>query len=346
MRRSSPTPTPSSAVHVLEQLAVEVERLEAELGRRLALIAESDLNDPRVVRRRDRGGYGVHAQWNDDFHHALHALLTGERQGYYADFGSLADVATALRETFVYAGRCSAFRGRSHGRPATDVAGHSFVGCLQNHDQIGNRDRGERSTHLMSRERLMIGAALVLTAPFVPMLFQGEEWGASSPFQYFTAHEDPRLARRVREGRRHEFVRFDWDPDDVPDPQAEGTFVRSRLDWSELARPLHADLLEWYRALIHLRRQTPALTDGQREAVGVRFDEAARWLVIERGPVTVACNLAGRSQRVLLAAPRAGEILLASRPGAVPGRDAIELPAGTVAILAGSTVHGLEGSRA
>ena len=185
----------------------------------------------------------------------------------------------------------------------------------------------------MSRERLMIGAALVLTAPFVPLLFQGEEWGASSPFQYFTAHEDQRLARRVSAGRRREFARFEWDRDDVPDPQAEATFARSRLDWDELARPPHAAVLEWHRALIRLRGQTPALTDGRCEAVRVCFDEAARWLVFERGAVTVACNLADQPQRLPLAASCAGEIVLASRPGAVAGRGEIELPAETVAIL-------------
>ena len=170
------------------------------------LIAESDLNDPRVVRPPELGGYGLGAQWSDDFHHALHAVLTGERAGYYADFGALADLAKALTGAFVYDGRYSRFRDRRHGRPATGLTGHHFLGYLQNHDQIGNRAQGERSSHLLSPGRLKIAAALVLTSPFVPLLFQGEEWGASTPFQYFTDHEDPELGRAVREGRRSEFA--------------------------------------------------------------------------------------------------------------------------------------------
>jgi maltooligosyltrehalose trehalohydrolase len=322
-----------SAVHLLEQLAVEVEQLAARLGRRLVLIAESDLNDPRLVRPRALGGYGLDAQWNDDFHHALHAVLTGERQGYYGDFGNLADVARALREGFVYAGRYSAFRGRTHGRPASGLAGHVFVGSLQNHDQVGNRARGERTAHLMSRERLMIGAALVLTAPFVPLLFQGEEWGASSPFLYFTAHDDPELGECVRAGRRQEFARLDWDADDVPDPQAVATFERSKLNWSEMVRAPHAEILAWHRSLIRLRRGAPALSDGRLENVRVRVDETARWLVLERGPVRVACNLVARPQRVPLAAPPGNAVALASSTNAIVGEGWIELPADGVAVL-------------
>lgn len=321
-----------SAVHLLEQLALEVERLAAELARPLTLIAESDLNDPRLCRPRELGGYGLQAQWNDDFHHALHALLSGERHDYYADFGAVGDVATALREVFVYGGRYSAFRGRTHGRPAGGLNGNAFVGFLQNHDQVGNRAGGERSGHLMSRGRLAIGAALVLTAPFVPLLFQGEEWGASTPFQYFTAHEDPKLARRVREGRRQEFARFDWAASDVPDPQAVASFSRSRLDWSELARPPHDELLAWHRALIALRRRTPALRDGRREALCARGDDEAGWLIVERGPISVVCNLAQRSQRLPVESQR-GDMILASQQGALRGDAWIELPAESVCIL-------------
>jgi maltooligosyltrehalose trehalohydrolase len=219
-----------SALHVLEELAAEVRGLAARLGRRLVLIAESDLNDPRITRSPAVGGYGFDAQGNEDFHHALHAVLTGERSGYYADFGTLQDLTTALAQGFVYAGRHSASRGRRHGRPPSGLGGHAFVGCLQNHDQVGNRARGERTSHLLSPGRLRIGAALVLTAPFVPMLFQGEEWGAATPFQYFTDHDDPELARAVREGRRQEFVAFGWDPEPIPDPQTPAPFERSKLD--------------------------------------------------------------------------------------------------------------------
>ena len=323
----------SSALHILEQLAAEARAFEAHLGRHLVLIAESDLNDPRVVRSPAVGGYGLDAQWNEDFHHALHAVLTGERDGYYADFGSLADLATTLREGFVYAGCYSRYRRRRHGRPATSLSGHRFVGCLQNHDQVGNRPRGERSSRLMSPGRLKIGAALVFTAPFVPMLFQGEEWGATTPFQYFTDHDDPALGRAVRDGRRHEFAAFGWDPREVPDPQAPDTFARSKLDWREPERESHAGLLDWHRRLIRLRRALPALSDGRMDRVRAAFDEDARWLALERGPVTAVCNLADRTQRVGLARARPPHVLLASDPQIQVTPEGVALPPDSVAIL-------------
>jgi maltooligosyltrehalose trehalohydrolase len=202
----------TSAIHFLEQLASEVTHLERELGRRLVLIAESDLNDPRLLRAPELGGFGLSAQWSDDFHHALHSVLTGERAGYYADFGSMADLAKAVRQAWVYDGRYSNFRGRHHGRPPAGLTGLRFLGYAQTHDQIGNRATGDRSSHLMSTGRLKIAAALVLTSPFVPMLFQGEEWGASTPFLYFAGHEDPDLAHAVSAGRKREFEAFGWDP--------------------------------------------------------------------------------------------------------------------------------------
>jgi maltooligosyltrehalose trehalohydrolase len=321
----------TSATHILEALAAEVRLLEATLGRHLTLIAESDLNDPRLLWSSERGGYGLDAQWSDDFHHALHTILTGERSGYYADFGSFADLAKALRDVYVYDGRFSPFRRRHHGRPVGDLAGTRFLGYLQNHDQVGNRAQGERSSHLLSLGRLKIGAALVLTAPFVPMLFQGEEWGASTPFQYFTDHDDPALARAVTDGRRREFAAFGWKPEEVPDPQDPATFARSKLDWSERDRPPHADLLDWHRRLIRLRRTTPALRDGKREAVRVTYDEARRSLIVERGPIAVACNLADAPQRLAIGSGRA--LLLASDPAIGHDRDAVLLPPDSVAIL-------------
>jgi maltooligosyltrehalose trehalohydrolase len=322
----------TSAVHFLEQLAGEVAELSARLGRHLVLVAESDLNDPRVVRPPAVGGHGFDAQWSDDFHHALHTALTGERGGYYADFGPLADLAKALESVFIYDGRFSPFRRRMHGRPATGLPGYRFLGYLQNHDQIGNRARGERTSQLLSPGLLKVGAALVLTAPFVPMLFQGEEWAAGTPFLYFTDHEDPELARAVSEGRRSEFREFGWDPGDVPDPQAAETFERSRLDWAEGERPPHRSILEWHRALVRLRREA-RLTDGRLDRVRVRVDEADRWLVMERGPVTVACNLAEREQRVPLGEGRAGELLLGSEPHIKVGAAAVDLPRESVAVL-------------
>lgn len=281
----------TSATHLLEEIATRIEALSAALGRPLFAVAESDLNDPRVVRRREVGGYGMDAQWSDDFHHAVHAALTGERDGYYADFGSLAHVATALRRAFVYGGDFSAFRGRRHGRIDPALSGSRFLAYAQNHDQVGNRARGERSAALMSPGRLRLAAALVLTSPFVPMLFQGEEWGAGTPFQYFTDHADPALGRAVSDGRRCEFVAFGWEPADVPDPQDPATFQRSKLDWSELGEKEHAAVLDWHRRLIALRRSVPALADGRLDAVECRFDDEGGSLVVRRGPVTVAGNI-------------------------------------------------------
>ena len=309
----------TSAMHLLEEMAIEVSALEAALGRTLFLIAESDLNDPRVVARREVGGYGIDAQWSDDFHHALHAVLTGERSGYYEDFGRLEQVATALQQAFVYAGDHSAHRGRRHGRAPAGIAGWRFLGYLQDHDQVGNRAQGDRSSHLMSTERLKIGAALVLTAPFVPMLFMGEEWGASTPFQYFTDHPDPALGAAVSTGRRREFEAFGWRPDDVPDPQSPATFERSRLDWSEPARAPHAELLTWHRDLIRLRRAFPELTDGRLEGVEAEADSGLGRLRVRRGRVQVVVNLGHEPWSTGLT----DEVLLASwpvttRPVAVP----------------------------
>ncbi|HXJ77680.1 MAG TPA: malto-oligosyltrehalose trehalohydrolase [Candidatus Methylomirabilis sp.] len=320
-----------SATPFLEQLATEVDRLGAQLGRHLVLIAESDLNDPKIVRPAAIGGYGLDAVWNEDFHHALHAVLTGERAGYYADFGGLTDVASALRDGFVYGGRYSAYRRRRHGRAAGGLGGRHFIGFLQNHDQVGNRARGERLSRLVSPARLKIGAALVLTGPFVPMLFQGEEWGASMPFQYFTDHEDPALGRAVSEGRRRGFTAFGIDGEDVPDPQAAETFRRSKLDWTERGRDPHAGMLEWYRRLIGLRRDHPELADGRLEQLRVSCDEAERWLCVERGPFTIACNLGQGPHSLPLGRP--SRVVLASDPGVTLTVEAVALPPESVTVL-------------
>jgi len=324
----------TSPTHLLEELAEGVRRLEAELARPLALIAESDLNDPRLVHAVEAGGYGLDALWNEDFHHALHALLTGESSGYYQDFGPIADLAKVLTQGLAYDGRYSAFRQRRHGRPATGLPGRRFVACLQNHDQVGNRALGERSSQLLSPGLLKVGAALVLTAPFVPMLFQGEEWGAGTPFLYFTDHPDPALGKAVREGRRRELAAFGWDPAEIPDPQAEATFTRSRLDWSESGRAPHAEVLEWHRALIRLRRTLPGLADDRLGGVAVRFDEAARWLLVLRGPVVVACNLAAGERRIPCPKARGKRLVLASSGQIRQDGASLELPAESVAIFA------------
>jgi maltooligosyltrehalose trehalohydrolase len=280
----------TSATHLLEELAVRVDELETELDRTLVLIAESDLNDPRVVRDREAGGYGIDAQWSDDLHHAIHALLTGERTGYYADFGTVGHLAKALRHAFVYDGGYSTFRRRRHGRPPTGLPPERFLGYSQTHDQVGNRARGERLSMLVGPAGQRMAAALVLCSPFVPMLFQGEEWAAGSPFLYFTDHEDPELGLAVSEGRRREFAAFGWKPEDVPDPQDPETFRRSVLDWSEVDREPHAGVLGWYRELVALRREH-GLDAGGFESVDVHADDDARWLVLDRGRVIVALNV-------------------------------------------------------
>jgi len=328
----------ASAAHFLEELASEARRLEAHLGRHLVLIAESDLNDPRIVRPVEGGGYGLDAQWNDDFHHALHALLAGERTGYYADFGTLADLSKALTRGFVLDGRYSSYRGRRHGRSPSGLSGHRFVGCLQNHDQVGNRALGERIGHLVRAGRSMIGAALVLTAPFVPMLFQGEEWGASTPFRYFTDHEDPELVQAIRDGRRREFAAFGWDPETFPDPKAPETFLASKLNWPEVEDEPHSTLLGWYADLIRIRREYPDLSDGRLDRVKVRYDEKAGWMLIRRGAVTVALNLAEETQSLPLGCSGAS-VLLRSDFLIEVREDIVELPPDSVAVLARPPTH-------
>ena len=320
-----------SALHILEQMTMEVDELEAHLGRALVLIAESDLNNPRVVTPLEAGGFGIDAQWSDDFHHALHSAVTGETSGYYCDFGKLAHLATALKEAFIYAGQHSAARGRIHGRRAFGLPGWRFLAYLQNHDQIGNRAAGERVSHLASLDRCKIGAAFVLLSPFVPMLYMGEEWAASSPFQYFTDHE-PELGKLVSEGRRREFGSFGWKPEDVPDPQDPATFDRSKLKWDEVDRDPHRAMLQWHRDLIALRKRMPALTDGRLENVDVTFDEQQQWLVMRRGDVTLAANFARERRTAPLPTCTPSNVLLASKPARASG-DSLHLEPESVAIL-------------
>lgn len=288
------------AVHLLEDLSHAVRTLSQELGRPLALIAESDLNDPRLVHPVARGGYGLDAQWTDDFHHALHRYFTGETDGYYADFHGLRDVATALRDGYVYQGRYSVHRGRRHGRAPAGVEPQQLIVSAQNHDQIGNRAQGERLSGLLEMGALKTVAALTLLSPFVPLLFQGEEWGASTPFLYFTDHQDPALGKLVAEGRSKEFSAFRWQGA-VPNPQDLSTFERSKLDWSELAMARHAELFEWHRRLIRLRKDRPEMpreskVDAPRPQVN--FDEGADWLTFVHNGVLVALNQRDRAQAV------------------------------------------------
>ncbi|MGA5306277.1 malto-oligosyltrehalose trehalohydrolase [Micromonospora taraxaci] len=320
------------AVPLLEELAIDVESLSTHLGRPLSLIAESDLNDPRLITPREAGGFGLHAQWNDDAHHALHTLLTGERQGYYGDFGSLETLSDVLTGGFFHAGTWSSFRNRHHGRPLDSrVPGHRLVAYLQNHDQIGNRATGDRISASLSPALLRVGAVLLLTAPFTPMLFMGEEWAASTPWQFFTSHPEPELASAVRTGRRREFASHGWPEGDVPDPQDPETFTRSRLDWAELDKPEHASMLSFYQRLISLRRSNSDLSDPRLHAVSVQHGD--QFLVMRRGDTLVVANFAGRGQGVSLPGV-ARRVLLATGEGVTVMRDRIELPAETAAIVA------------
>jgi maltooligosyltrehalose trehalohydrolase len=330
-----------SAIHFLEQITGEVRRLEAAMGKHFVLIAESDLNDPRIVKAEEAGGYGLDAQWSDDFHHALFSVISGERAGYYEDFGTLAQLAKSLRCVFVYDGNYSAHRKRNHGRQVVGLSGHRFIGFVQNHDQVGNRAQGERISHESGAGRAKIAAALVLTAPFVPMLFQGEEFGASAPFLYFTDYDDPELGRMISEGRKREFEAFGWAPDQIPDPQNEQTFLRSRLNWAELTEQPHGSLLQWHKDLIHLRRSQSKLTDGNLNAVNVRFDEEAQWLVLERGTLCIACNLGKAPANIEVGS--GAQILLASDDSIALTGANIQLGPDSVAVL--STAQASDSAR-
>jgi maltooligosyltrehalose trehalohydrolase len=298
--------------HLLAELSDEIAGLSERLGRPLGLVAESDLNDPAMIEPTAIGGRGMTAQWDDDVHHALHALLTGERQGYYADFGSTSVLARVLTEAFRHAGDYSSFRGRHWGRPIDPARhrGHQFVVALQNHDQIGNRATGDRLTASLSPGRLAAGAALLLTSAYTPLLFMGEEWAATTPWQFFTSYDDPKLAEAVRNGRRAEFAGHGWRAEEVPDPQDPATRDRSVLDWTELdrvdddsgyadpdqAKFDHSWMFDWYRALIALRRRESQLQDDDLRRVEVEVGDT--WVVVHRGRLSVLVNL-GPEEAVL-----------------------------------------------
>ncbi|MEV7084631.1 malto-oligosyltrehalose trehalohydrolase [Streptomyces sp. NPDC093085] len=328
------------ALTFLEELTAAVDALGADLGRPLFLIAESDLNDPRTTTPRAEGGIGVHAQWNDDFHHALHAALTGESQGYYADFARapLTALAKTLTHAFFHDGTYSTFRGRTHGRPVDRrrTPARRFLGYAQTHDQIGNRARGDRLSATLSPGLLACAATLVLTGPHTPMLFMGEEWGAGTPWQFFTDHPDPVLAEAVRSGRRREFAAHGWAAEEIPDPQDPATRDRSCLDRTERERAPHDRLLAWHRELIALRHAHPDLTDPDLAAVRVAYDETARWLAYRRGDLRVAVNLAATPAHLPLGPhPAAPPRILATwNPVRPPGPDGVlSLPPESCAVL-------------
>jgi maltooligosyltrehalose trehalohydrolase len=310
------------ATHLLEQLAVEVESLSTHVGRPLSLIAESDLNDPRMITSREAGGYGLTAQWADDIHHSLHAVLTGEDQGYYADFATagLTGLAHVLTRAFLHEGTWSSFRQRTHGAPVDThrTPGHRFVTYLQNHDQVGNRAVGDRHAQALTPGLVACGAAILFCSPFTPMLFMGEEWGARTPWQFFSHFPDETLNAAVREGRRAEFAEHGWGDAEVPDPTDERAFLDSRLDWSEPKEEPHATLLTTYRELIALRKARPELSDPWLDEVEVEVDEQARTLVLHRGGLRLAVNLGEEAAAFDLASPVA-RVLLASEPVEIDG---------------------------
>lgn len=276
-----------SATHFLEELSAVVERDAVQLNRRVQLIAESDLNDARVVRSRENHGFGIDAQWSDDFHHALHVLLTGESQGYYQDFVDdsgaepLHFLAKAITEGYVYSGQYSKERGRRHGNPSREIPAHRFVVCIQNHDQVGNRMLGERLPALTSWPRVKLAAAILLLSPNVPLLFMGEEYGESAPFLYFTSHTDETLVELVREGRKREFAAF-MAQGEPADPYADETFQRSKLNHALADQGKHRELRELYRMLIHLRKTLPALELLSKEHTAVHTFEEERIMLLHR----------------------------------------------------------------
>jgi maltooligosyltrehalose trehalohydrolase len=278
---------------ILEELAAATAAAAHRLGRPLSLVAESDRNDPRTVVPLDQHGTGMDAQWADDVHHALHVALTGETDGYYADFATPGALAKVLRGVFFHDGTWSSFRGRSHGRPV-DVAavpGHAFVVYLQDHDQVGNRATGDRISDTVSPGLLACGAALVLLGPFTPMLFMGEEWAASTPWQFFASFPDPELAEAVRSGRRREFGRHGWGESEVPDPMDHATVERSTLRWDERDEPEHAAVLETYRSLVALRRTHPELRSPWLADTVVEVSDDDRRVALHRGPFVVEVDL-------------------------------------------------------
>jgi maltooligosyltrehalose trehalohydrolase len=333
------------AVHLLEELSVAVDELASAARRPLILVAESDMNNPRLITPRAAGGYGLTGQWNDDFHHTVHALVTGERQGYYGDFGAIGGVAKVLSGAYFHDGTWSSFRQRTHGRRVDTLVtpAYRFVVFVQNHDQVGNRAMGDRlpatlAGHAHRDGLLRIAAGLVLTAPFTPMLFMGEEWGADTPWQFFSDHTDPFFAEAVSNGRRSEFARHGWEFAAVPDPQDKETFLRSKLDWSQPAGGPYRSLLDWHRSLLALRRSRPELTDPRFDRMRVSYDEDERWLVVHRGTLRIVANLGADEAAVPLGAcaisgPGGAVTLLASHEGIAVASDALLVPSATFAVV-------------
>lgn len=321
-----------SAVHFMEQLSSEVARLGTMLGKKFSLIAESDLNDPKFVRPIEARGYGMDAQWSDDFHHALFTLLWSDPgRGYYDDFGSMDDLVKAIKGAFVFDGKYSKYRHHTHGRPVDGLLAHHFLAYIQNHDQVGNRAAGERLEHLVGLEAAKVALGLVLTVPFIPMLWMGEEFAASSPFLYFADHEEEEMRRMVSEGRKRDFAAFGWNEDEIPDPEDPETFERSKLKWNEVHEGAHGEMLQWTKDLIALRRSNVDFNDGDFGHLQVNCTQDGKGLIMQRGTARVLMNLGENSMACSL---RKGESLrLASNSNVKIDSENINLPHMSLAIV-------------
>ncbi|MBD2612648.1 malto-oligosyltrehalose trehalohydrolase [Nostoc punctiforme FACHB-252] len=302
------------AKHFLWELAEAVHHFSQQGQRwKRHLIAESDLNNPQIIRPVELGGYGIDAQWSDDFHHALHTLLTGDRQGYYQDFGTFADLAKAYQDTFVYDWKYSVDRKRYHGLSCSDRPLSQFLVCIQNHDQIGNQMKGERLSARVSFEGLKLAAGAVLLSPYLPLLFMGEEYGETAPFIYFVSHSDPDLIQAVRAGRKEEFEPFHYE-DDPPDPESAETFLQSKLNWELRHEDNHKVLWNWYRQLINLRKTHPVLLNQDRNSIQATSDEDKQLVIVRRwcetselifvlnfnsSPVTITLPIQNKAHKLL-----------------------------------------------
>ena len=327
----------SSERHLLREIAEETDALSAHVGRPLTLIAESDLNDASLILPREAGGYGLGAQWSDDWHHAVHVALTGEVSGYYADFAAADALTKVWTGGFFHDGTFSSFRGHDHGAPVpAEVPTWRLVTFAQDHDQIGNRAAGDRLAASLTPGRLAVAAVLTLTAPGTPMLFQGEEWAASTPWPFFTSHPEPWLGEAVRKGRTEEFSRMGWDPNLVPDPQDPATFTRAKLNWAESGEGEHGRLLSLYRALARLRRERPELTNpdsAAASAVLVAGDNpASRVWELGRGSVRILVNLSADDADFALGSD--ADVLLVTDAGVAVTGGMLRLPAESAAIVA------------
>ena len=287
-----------SAQPFLQDLTRAVRARGEELGRRVYSIAESDLNDPRVITPADRLGLGFDTQWNDDFHHSLHAILTGESDGYYEGFGRVSDFARVFENGYFFVGQHSTYRGRKYGEQPNTRDGRKFIVYAQNHDQVGNRMLGDRLTAIVAYDKLKLAAAAVVLSPFIPMLFMGEEYGEKAPFQYFTSHSDTDLIAAVRKGRLDEFDDFNWEGE-PPDPDDEATFLRSKLRWESLAHDEHRMLRRLFRELLRIRRETPALRRLDLDSLETQPDDEHASLLVrrwsDRDQALVAFNFSDRA---------------------------------------------------